>query len=207
MNVTKVLVQASDPLADVAISNYLGASPNTEVVPDESRDAADAIVLATERVTVKVLSLLRSMKDTVAAPVVLIINEIGDSDLFVLVECNVMAVLPRATTTGDRVVEAVLAAVRGGGVMPPKMLGELIRHVDRIQREVLSAHGLHASGLTPREIEVLRMMSDGLNTKEIATELFLSERAVKRVVFGLTTRLNLRNRPHAVAYALRMGLI
>lgn len=207
MSLAKVLVHTSDPLADMAISNYLDARPQIEVISDERRSPVDAIVLVAERMTVKVMSALRAMKDSTAAPVVLITNEIGRTNLFAAVECNVMAVLPRATTTGDRVEEAVLAAIRGGGIMPQKMQGELIRHVDRIQREVLAPNGLHASGLTPREIDVLRMMSDGLNTNEIAVEMCLSERAVKRVVFGLTTRLNLRNRPHAVAYALRMGLI
>jgi DNA-binding NarL/FixJ family response regulator len=191
----------------MAISNYLDARPNMEVISDERRTPIDVIVLAAERMNVKILSSLRAMKDSMAAPVVLIANEIGHSDLFVAVECNVTAVLPRATATGDRIEEAVLAAVGGGGVMPQKMLGELIRHVARIQREVLAPHGLHVSGLTPREIAVLRMMSDGLNTNEIADKLCLSERAVKRVIFGVTTRLKLRNRPHAVAYALRMGLI
>lgn len=200
-------MRAPDPLAYMAISNYLDTRPNIEVISDEQQCPVDVIVFAAERMTVKVMSSLRVMKDSLGAPVVLVANEIGQTDLFAAVECNVMAVLPRATATGDRIEEAVRAAVGGGGVMPQRMLGELIRHVGRIQSEILAPHGLHISGLTPREIDVLRMMSEGLNTNEIAGKMCLSERAVKRVVFGVTTRLKLRNRPHAVAYALRMGLI
>ena len=114
---------------------------------------------------------------------------------------------PRAAATTGRIEEAVLTAAAGGGVLPPKMLGELLRQIERIQREVLSPSGLHTSGLTPREIGVLRLMSEGLDTAEIAVKMCLSERAVKRVIFGVTRRLNLRNRPHAVAYALRSGVI
>jgi DNA-binding CsgD family transcriptional regulator len=46
-----------------------------------------------------------------------------------------------------------------------------------------------------------------MDTLEIAQELSFSERTVKNVIAGMTTRLNLRNRPHAVAYAMRAGVI
>ena len=63
------------------------------------------------------------------------------------------------------------------------------------------------AGLAPREVEVLRLLADGLDTSEIARKLAYSERTVKNVVHDVTTRLQLRNRSHAVAYALREGLI
>ncbi|NGO12168.1 response regulator transcription factor [Streptomyces sp. HC44] len=157
--------------------------------------------------SVEVTSLLRRIKESLGVPMVLIPVEIGRADLLTAVECNVVAVLPRAAATYDRIEEAVLTAASGGGQLPSNMLGELIRQIERIQREVLSPHGLHLSGLTPREVDVLRLMSEGLDTAEIGDKLCLSERAVKRVVFGVTRRLKLRNRPHAVAYALRRGVI
>ncbi|MGW2328142.1 response regulator transcription factor [Streptomyces sp. NPDC001700] len=147
------------------------------------------------------------MKETLDVPVVLIACEVDRADLLTVVECNVVAVLLRVGATSERIEEAVRTAASGGGVLPSQMLGELLRQVERVQREVLSPRGLHLSGLTPREIDVLRLMSEGLNTAEIAEKLCFSERAVKRVVFEVTRRLNLRNRPHAVAYALRSGVI
>jgi DNA-binding NarL/FixJ family response regulator len=56
-------------------------------------------------------------------------------------------------------------------------------------------------------VEVLRLIADGFDTREIASKLSYSERTVKNVLHGITTRLRLRNRAHAVAYALRNGLI
>jgi len=50
-------------------------------------------------------------------------------------------------------------------------------------------------------------VADGLDTAEVANQLFYSERTVKNVIHDVTTRLNLRNRTHAVAYAVRQGLI
>ncbi|CAL9577072.1 hypothetical protein SUDANB171_04935 [Streptomyces sp. enrichment culture] len=203
----KAIVRAPDPLTYTAVRNHLGSTANIEVATGEYRGPVDVAVFVAERMTVEVMSALRRLKDSLGVPVVLIPSEIDRAELFAAVECNVVAVLPRAAATTGRIEEAVLTAAAGGGVLPPKMLGELLRQIERIQREVLSPYGLHTSGLTPREIGVLRLMSEGLDTAEIAVKMCLSERAVKRVIFGVTRRLNLRNRPHAVAYALRSGVI
>jgi DNA-binding NarL/FixJ family response regulator len=72
---------------------------------------------------------------------------------------------------------------------------------------VLAPRGLTFSGLTEREVKVLRLLADGMDTTEVGRQLFLSERTVKNVVHDIMSRLNLRNRTHAVAYALRQGLI
>jgi DNA-binding NarL/FixJ family response regulator len=72
---------------------------------------------------------------------------------------------------------------------------------------VLAPRGLTFAGLTPRETEVLRLVADGFDTAEIAGRMCYSERTVKNVLHDLTTRLQLRNRSHAVAYAVREGLI
>jgi DNA-binding NarL/FixJ family response regulator len=79
--------------------------------------------------------------------------------------------------------------------------------MSNIQSNVLSPRGMTLSGLSEREIEVLRLVADGLETSEIAARLCYSERTVKGVVHEITTRLRLRNRAQAVAYAVRQGLI
>ncbi len=62
-------------------------------------------------------------------------------------------------------------------------------------------------GFTERERTVLRLVSEGFDTAEIAAELAYSERTVKNAIHAVTERHNLRNRSHAVAYALRVGAI
>jgi DNA-binding NarL/FixJ family response regulator len=64
-----------------------------------------------------------------------------------------------------------------------------------------------APELSTREVAVLRLLADGFDTAEVARALCWSERTVKNAVHDITTRLRLRNRTHAVAYALRRGLI
>jgi DNA-binding NarL/FixJ family response regulator len=77
----------------------------------------------------------------------------------------------------------------------------------RLQRHVLGPRGLTFSGLSERELGVLRLVADGLDTSEIAERLSYSERTIKNIIHDITTRLHLRNRSHAVAFAMRHGLI
>jgi DNA-binding NarL/FixJ family response regulator len=60
---------------------------------------------------------------------------------------------------------------------------------------------------TPREIEVLQLISDGLVNREIGNRLFLSEETVKSHVRHLLAKLQARSRAHAVAVGFRRGLI
>jgi DNA-binding NarL/FixJ family response regulator len=82
-----------------------------------------------------------------------------------------------------------------------------LAQVTHVQRRVLIPRGLTPTGLTEREVRVLRMLADGHETSTIARELNYSERTVKNIVHDITTRLQLRNRAHAVAFGIRNGLI
>jgi DNA-binding NarL/FixJ family response regulator len=203
----RVALQATDPLSQAGLASYLQSRPELALLRTADRADAKVLVVSVERLTTDVVAMLRRSAAEIGAPVVLITNEITETELLTAVECRVVAILPRPAVTAERLVHSVLAAAAGGGVMPPNLVGELLKHIERLQRDVLTPHGLNASGLTPREIDVLRLMADGLDTNEIAGELCYSERTVKNVIYGVTHRLKLRNRSHAVAYALRSGMI
>jgi DNA-binding NarL/FixJ family response regulator len=106
-----------------------------------------------------------------------------------------------------RLAEAIEATAAGNGTMPPDMLGRLFTQVGRLQRDVLAPRGLGVHGLSEREVNVLKLVADGHDTGSIAREMAYSERTVKNVIHDVVSRLNLRNRSHAVAYAVREGII
>jgi len=164
-------------------------------------------VAAIDELNAPTLTMLRRWADTAGRPVVLLVRELSETDLLHVIERKVVAVVPRTAAPDERVVQAVLTAANGGGLLPPRLLGSLLRHFEKLHREVLAPRGLSSSGITPREADVLRLMAEGLDTAEIAEKLCYSQRTVKNVLHGLTNRLHLRNRAHAVAHALRADVI
>jgi DNA-binding NarL/FixJ family response regulator len=129
------------------------------------------------------------------------------SSLLSALEAGARGVLRRNQATPENLLEAIRAAAGGEGALSPDLLGRLLDQVGRLQRQVLNPRGLSFAVLTDREIKVLKLLADGLDTAEVGRRLFYSERTVKNIVHDVTSRLNLRNRTQAVAYALRQGLI
>jgi DNA-binding NarL/FixJ family response regulator len=76
-----------------------------------------------------------------------------------------------------------------------------------IQRDASDPRGPIAAEFFSREVDVLRLLAEGMDTMEIAGRLSYSERTVRNIIHGVLTRLKLRNRVHAVAYAFRSGVI
>ena len=73
-------------------------------------------------------------------------------------------------------------------------------------RELLPDRPVAASGLSPRELEVLRLIVDGKTNVEIAAELYLSERTVHRHVSNILTKLDVRSRTAAAILAVQHDL-
>jgi DNA-binding NarL/FixJ family response regulator len=67
--------------------------------------------------------------------------------------------------------------------------------------------GYTGVGLSTREVEILRLLAEGRETREIADALSYSESTVKKDLHELITRFRLRNRTQAVAFAIRAGVL
>jgi DNA-binding NarL/FixJ family response regulator len=136
-----------------------------------------------------------------------VVAGLDDAGLMTAVEVGAQAVLRRREATPERLADAVAAAAQGDGTLAPDLLGRLLDQMSRLQRQVLAPRGIGPAGLSDREVDVLRLLADGYDTGDIARTLAYSERTIKNTIHDVTSRLNLRNRSHAVAYAVKSGLI
>ncbi|MEV6702834.1 helix-turn-helix transcriptional regulator [Streptomyces sp. NPDC051453] len=68
-------------------------------------------------------------------------------------------------------------------------------------------HGLNAAGFTERKIQLLRLLDEGLDTSSVPARLNYSERTVKDIIAQMNVRMGLNNRAHAIAYAMRSGVL
>jgi DNA-binding NarL/FixJ family response regulator len=168
---------------------------------------ADVVVFVTSRLNGRILQYLRVARRKYEGRFLLILDELGDGDWVAAAEAGVAGVIWRSVIN-PRSFTAVVRAVAGGdALLPPEVQNRLLKDVVRLQNTVLAPLGLSASGLDAREIDVLRLIAEGLSTAEIAQRMQYSERAVKKILYEMTKRLKLRNRSHAVAFAMRSGIL
>ena len=202
-----VMVHAADPISRAGAVSQLKQCPAVDVIEELPASPGAVAVLVTETVDATVTASLRRLVRGGDTRVVLVVERMREAELLEAVECGVAAILWRREATAPRLGQAVLAAARGDGDLPADLLGRLIVQMGRLQRSVQGLPGFTPPGISERESDILRLVAEGWDTAEIATRLSYSERTVKNVLHGLTTRLQLRNRAHAVAYALREGYI
>ncbi|WP_251840591.1 response regulator transcription factor [Oceanitalea stevensii] len=202
-----VWVSARDPISEAGVVSQLRPRPEVRIVGRDEDDEALVAVVISDNLDGDTLRMLRAVQRKGFTRTVLVVGQLEDSDLVTAIEAGVVGLVRRGEATSDRLVAVIRAAATGDGTVPPDLLGRLMDQVGKLQRQVLEPRGLTFTGLAAREIEVLRLIADGYDTGEVARRLSYSERTVKNVLHDVTSRLQLRNRSHAVAYALREGLI
>jgi DNA-binding NarL/FixJ family response regulator len=202
-----VYVYANDPILQAGVGSQLRGSPEVALVDQSELDEADVVVVVTDLVDETVLRILRAIQRGSAPRTVLIAAALDESTVVAAAEAGVSGLLRRSEVTAERLLEVIGKVAAGEAAVPSDLLARLLDQVGRLQRQVLSPRGLRFSGLNEREIEVLRLLADGMDTGEIARKLSYSERTIKAVLHDVTARFQLRSRAHAVAYAVREGLI
>jgi DNA-binding NarL/FixJ family response regulator len=202
----EVFISACDPISRDGIASQLRGH-GVAVVDERSLHQNVVALVVVEEVDEEATRQIRSLKNRGLDRVVVIATRMEDSGLLAAVEAGANGVLRRNQSTAPNLLETIRTAAAGDGALPPDLLGRLLGQVGRLQRQVLNPRGLSFAGLTDREVKVLKLLAEGFDTAEVGRQMFLSERTVKNIVHDVTSRLNLRNRTHAVAYALRQGLI
>nr|WP_239028933.1 response regulator transcription factor [Pseudonocardia acidicola] len=206
----RVSVLADDPLSGDGAAAVLRGRADVELLPAVRRPEADVLLLVTPRADEKTVDLMgASAADSRSARmrIVLVADAMPEQLLFRAIDYGLVSVLRRRDASPERVLGAVLGVGAGQAEMPGGVLHRLVEQVRSVQRDVLAPNGLTLGGLQDREVEVLRLLADGMDTVEIADRLNYSERTIKNVIHGMMTRLNLRNRSHAVAFGIRCGAL
>ncbi|MFI6863983.1 response regulator transcription factor [Streptomyces sp. NPDC050421] len=202
-----VAVYAEDLILQTGMAQQLRMRPEIELIPEEEADRAQVSLVVVDMVNEATVQLLHRLQRNTATRTGLVVGFFETGALQTLIEYGVAAVLRRGEADQDRLVHLVTAIAKGEGVLPGDLLGKLLDHVSSLHRTVLDPRGLSLSTLTAREAEMIRLVSEGYGTAEIAEKTSYSERTVKNVLHEVATRLHLRNRAHAVGYAMRHGLI
>ncbi|MEV0427898.1 response regulator transcription factor [Micromonospora sp. NPDC050495] len=205
---TPISLISTDAITRVGLVSQLRPRPEVLLLDEAEADQAEVTLVVCDSINEPTLRTLRTLRRRTAAPaLVLVVTHVDDAGLITAAQHGIAGIIRRCEADADRLITVIRAAADGDGSLPPDLLGRLLHHVAALQRDLLTPRGLTITGLRDREIEVLRLLADGFNTAEIAAKLSYSPRTIKTILHDLTNRFHLRNRCHAVAYALRNGLI
>lgn len=211
----RVLVAATDSIVRAGLESILRTSSDMSVVgvasdPDTlvaliTAQSPDVVLMELglqdeEPVSEKLVAL-----STLTEVAIVLLGDTFQGDWITeALRLGVRAVLPRRATA-EEILQAVVAVAAGLVVLHPDAIDLLLPVLSSVTQPVDEANPVQA--LTPREIEVLGMLAEGLGNKAIARRLSISEHTVKFHVSSIFTKLNARSRTEAVTLGARQGLI
>ncbi|MFD4787877.1 LuxR C-terminal-related transcriptional regulator [Streptomyces sp. NPDC058459] len=201
----RTVVYAEDRLTGEGAVAALASNAQIELLPAAEVRRADMFLVIAREVSEKTLcGIEESVAKNPALQTIIVADVMSEPRLIRAVALGVVSILIRKEVDYPRIADSVVAAISGEAEIPPEMLGKLVRHMRRVESVRPSGGGL---GLTARDLRVLALLADGLDTTQIAQQLNYSERTIKGIIHETIQVLGVGNRTHAVAYALRAGLL
>src|SRR4051795_10332739 len=167
--------------------------------------APDVVLLDVRMPKVSGIEACVAIKEAVpAAKIVMLTVSDEESDLYEAVKSGASGYLLKDSSI-DEVAQAIRVVADGQSLISPSMAVKLIDEFKQMSRpERDQPSGLR---LTDRELEVLRLVAKGMNNREIAKQLFISENTVKNHVRNILEKLQLHSRMEAVMYAVKEKLL
>jgi DNA-binding NarL/FixJ family response regulator len=216
----RVLIADDHALFRRGLEMVLNEEDGIELIGQAS-DGAEAVQIASEAVPDVVLMDIRMPKTTgieaarqmkevaPSAKIVMLTISDEEEDLFEAIRAGASGYLLKDIPL-DEVADAVRSVYGGQSLINPSMAGKLLNEFATLaRRDAESELAKHAPApkLTEREMEVLRLVARGMNNRDIAKELFISENTVKNHVRNILEKLQIHSRMEAVMIAVREKLI
>ncbi|MCZ7423816.1 response regulator transcription factor [Verrucosispora sp. WMMA2121] len=202
-----VLLVDDHPVVRAGVAGMLAGAQDITIV-GEAGDAVEAVTWVRHRRPDVVLmdlrlpggdgveATIRILAESPRTRVVVLTTYETDTDILRAVEAGAAGYLLKDVARAD-LITAVRTAARGGTVLAPSVATRLLHQVRRPARGALS----------PREVQVLRLVAQGLSNAEIGRELHISEATVKTHLLRTFNKLDVSDRTAAVTTAMAAGLL
>jgi NarL family two-component system response regulator LiaR len=207
----RVLIADDHQVVRRGLRTFLELQSDIEVV-GEASDGSAAVDMARQlEPDVVLMDLVMPGRDGISATreikgfcgkthVIALTSFTEDDKVFPAIQAGASSYLLKDVTP-DELVEAIRAVQRGEPRLHPEIARRLME-----QAGAPSPPSTEVAGLTPREVEVARLVADGRSNQEIAAALVISEKTVKTHVSNILSKLHLQDRTQLAIYALRRGL-
>jgi two-component system, NarL family, response regulator YdfI len=209
----RVLVAANSAIARAGLEALLASSPTLLVVGSVSgqanltdqieRTQPDVLLLELELQEEDPIATLPLLNDGLDAPaLVILVDNVQSAWAGEALQAGVRGILPHEAVASE-IIAAIEAVAVGLIVLHPDFLDTLAM----TSPPTRTLPNAPQQALTPREVEVLTMLAEGLGNKAIARRLHISEHTVKFHISSIFSKLNASSRTEAVTLGARQGLI
>jgi two-component system NarL family response regulator len=213
----RVLIVDDHALFRRGLEMVLEQEPDIEVV-GEASDGAEALTKAVDSTPDIVLLDVRmpkrggidactAIKDAVpSTKIIMLTISDEEADLYDAIKAGAMGYLLKEISI-EEVASAIRAVNGGQSLISPSMASKLLTEFASMIKRGDERQQVPAPRLTDREMEVLRLVAKGMNNRDIAKELYISENTVKNHIRNILEKLQLHSRMEAVVYAVREKLL
>ena len=209
----RVLIVEDDPMMQLGLEQSLSSATDITVV-GQVEDGYRAVESAKQlKPDVIVMDIGLPRQDGIAATqqikaaqpevhVVMLTSHTTENEVIAALSSGADAYCVKGTSV-DRLLTAIHAAYEGASYLDPQVARQVMDHL----KPVVNMESNIVGQLSPRELEVLKLMVEGLSNPEIAAQLYLSPNTVKTHVRGIMNKLAVDDRVQAAVVALRAGLV
>jgi two-component system NarL family response regulator len=213
----RVLVVDDHALFRRGLQMVLEQEPDIEVV-GEASDGSEAVQKASDTLPDIVLMDVRMPKrggidactaihDAVpSTKIIMLTISDEEADLYDAIKAGAMGYLLKEISI-EEVASAIRAVHGGQSLISPSMASKLLTEFASMIKRTDDRQQVPTPRLTDREMEVLKLVAKGLNNRDIAKQLFISENTVKNHIRNILEKLQLHSRMEAVVYAVREKLL
>ncbi len=210
-----VAIVDDHPIVRAGMKAVLNAAADLRVVAEGASGAEALRLVAAQRPNVLVLdvnlpdtngiAVTRQLRAQDTATAILILTVHNDSQtIFGLLESGAAGYVLKDDAL-ETLVNAVRAVARGETWLSPGIARQIVERATHAARPAKPA--ANEAGLTPREIEVLRLLAQGLDNPAIAQRLVLTTRTVQNHVSAIYDKIGVASRAEAILYAMRRGMV
>jgi NarL family two-component system response regulator LiaR len=208
-----VLIVDDHKVVRQGVRAFMDTQPDISVV-GEAENGVEAIQLAAEHVPDVIIvdlvmpgmdgvEVTRQVKQASPRTQVLVLTSYHqDEHIFPAIRAGALSYLLKDVGP-DELAEAVRKAAVGEAVLHPRVAARVVQELHGARQDTPNPF----TELSDRELEVLRLIADGLNNADIAEQLIISEKTVKSHVSNILNKLHLADRTQAAVYAWREGVV